>query len=188
MVRRKGELEGPSPTPNTNKQQQPTQHTTTHHKNGLAKIGLAKIGLHRLQSTPDPVHTAGSRPIWANRIVANLILNMFCCVLFCCVFCCVLFCCVLFCCVLGVVVYCHSGPSRRLRGPRGFTHTTTRELQTCTFRRPGASNTTKISRKKPPNGYMQLRPVLLRPNATWASATHIFLHNDKHNYNYHHKK
>ena len=35
-----------------------------------------------------------------------------------------------------------------LVGPPGF-HTTTRELQTCTFERPGASNTTKIPRKRP---------------------------------------
>ena len=33
-------------------------------------------------------------------------------------------------------------------GPPGL-HTTTRELQTCTFERPGASNTTKIPRKDP---------------------------------------
>ena len=33
-------------------------------------------------------------------------------------------------------------------GPPGF-HTTTRELQTCTFQGPGASNTTKIPRKDP---------------------------------------
>ena len=32
--------------------------------------------------------------------------------------------------------------------PPGF-HTTTRELQTCTFQGPGASNTTKIPRKDP---------------------------------------
>ena len=34
------------------------------------------------------------------------------------------------------------------RGPPGL-HTTTRELQTCTFQGPGASNTTKIPRKDP---------------------------------------
>ena len=34
-------------------------------------------------------------------------------------------------------------------GPLGL-HTTARELQTCTFERPGASNTTKIPREDPP--------------------------------------
>ena len=36
-------------------------------------------------------------------------------------------------------------------GPPGF-HTTARELQTCTFERPGASNTTKIPREDPQRG------------------------------------
>ena len=36
-------------------------------------------------------------------------------------------------------------------GPPGL-HTTTRELQTCTFERPGASNTTKIPREDPQKG------------------------------------
>ena len=40
---------------------------------------------------------------------------------------------------------------RRLRGRRG-SHTTARELQTCTFERPGASNTTKIPREDPQRG------------------------------------
>ena len=38
--------------------------------------------------------------------------------------------------------------SHHLAGPPGF-HTTARELQTCTFERTGASNTTKIPRKRP---------------------------------------
>ena len=37
---------------------------------------------------------------------------------------------------------------RRLWGSPAF-HTTTRELQTCTFHAPGASNTTKIPREDP---------------------------------------
>ena len=36
-------------------------------------------------------------------------------------------------------------------GPPGL-HTTVRELQTCTFERPGASNTTKIPREDPQRG------------------------------------
>ena len=36
-------------------------------------------------------------------------------------------------------------------GPPGL-HTTTRELQTCTFERPSASNTTKIPREDPQRG------------------------------------
>ena len=40
-------------------------------------------------------------------------------------------------------------PERGRRvGPWGF-HTTARELQTCTFEDPGASNTTKIPREDP---------------------------------------
>ena len=46
------------------------------------------------------------------------------------------------------LVRCRVKP-RRLRDRRGL-HTTTRELQTCTFERPGASNTTKIPREDPP--------------------------------------
>ena len=39
--------------------------------------------------------------------------------------------------------------ARAALGPPGL-HTTTRELQTHTFQRPGASNTTKIPREDPP--------------------------------------
>ena len=38
-----------------------------------------------------------------------------------------------------------------IEGPSGL-HTTTRELQTCTLERPGASNTTKIPRENPREG------------------------------------
>ena len=45
---------------------------------------------------------------------------------------------------------CRAEPRRpHQTGPPGL-HTTTRELQTRTFERPGASNTTKIPREKPP--------------------------------------
>ena len=43
---------------------------------------------------------------------------------------------------------CTFGLSGTRPGRRG-SHTTARELQTCTFERPGASNTTKIPRKGP---------------------------------------
>ena len=39
-----------------------------------------------------------------------------------------------------------ASPATQVRMPPGF-HTTARELQTCTFQGPGASNTTKIPRE-----------------------------------------
>ena len=50
-----------------------------------------------------------------------------------------------------LVVFLKAGTMKCARlgsGPPGF-HTTARELQTCTFEGPGASNTTKIPREDP---------------------------------------
>ena len=44
---------------------------------------------------------------------------------------------------------CRVKPRRPTRLGRRGSHTTARELQTCTFHGPGASNTTKIPRKEP---------------------------------------
>ena len=41
----------------------------------------------------------------------------------------------------------------------GGSHTTARELQTCTFEGPGASNTTKIPRKKPKEREKRIKTV-----------------------------
>ena len=44
---------------------------------------------------------------------------------------------------------CRVNPGGPTRPGRWGSHTTTRELQTCTFERTGASNTTRIPRKRP---------------------------------------
>ena len=53
-------------------------------------------------------------------------------------------------CVLGVCVGAVTALGQ-YRFPQGL-HTTARELQTCTFERPGASNTTKIQREDTQKG------------------------------------
>ena len=60
------------------------------------------------------------------------------------------------------------GPTRP--GRRG-SHTTTRELQTCTFERPGTSNTTKIPREDPQRGKKRTNFVAEREKSAkfWAS-------------------
>ena len=56
-----------------------------------------------------------------------------------------------------------SGPTCAGYGPtrpdRRGSHTTARELQTCTFERPGASNTTKIPRKRPKEREKRMKTV-----------------------------
>ena len=75
-------------------------------------------------------------------------------VLLCCCVVVLLCCCVvvLFCAVFGRTPPPPAGHPPKIsptRPGRRGSHTTARELQTCTFVRPGASNTTKIPRKRP---------------------------------------
>ena len=55
-------------------------------------------------------------------------------------------------CVCWCVLVCVGGVGVATRPGRRGSHTTARELQTCTFERPGASNTTKIPREDPQRG------------------------------------
>ena len=50
-------------------------------------------------------------------------------------------------------------PRRPHQTGRRGSHTTARELQTCTFKRPGASNTTKIPRKRPKEMEKRMKTV-----------------------------
>ena len=51
-------------------------------------------------------------------------------------------------------------PAAPTRPGRRSSHTTTRELQTCTFERPGATNTTKIPRKRPKERAKRLKKTV----------------------------